>query len=664
MFPDPEILTISEYPVPSTRSSAQIRDATSTEPPNGALPPNPSVDLLRSRAVKPFVDKKLKLADDLPLNDRRKQIISELIEAAGGEIITDVNEADIFVCNYRDGADYVTASQANKDVGNLSWLYYIIAHDTWTNPMRRMMHYPRPRDGIPGFEKYKISISSYTGEARVYLENLVKATGAQFTKTFKQDNTHLITAHTQSEKCEAAKEWGVHVVNHLWLEESYARCKEQTLTDSRYTYFPSRTNLGEILGQTQLDRDAVERNYFSKTLKPKSVKATMQSGDVPASSLPPARVPSDHTARSSPLADKNRRTKSATEMATPARRSEGKENETPSTAGSRGAKDRALSKLHDAAPDIAKFEKEMKRKGGVIHGGRRDKDAEGGEKTKKSKDRESTASKRSIDEVDVEDETTSDEATVQLGKKNKKAKMTPIKYRMLISKDDRWQDNPGQESKDKAKLRELGIFINDDVKRVDLLCAPKIVRTRKFVAALAAAPTLVSSSYLDYALKYNKLPPPDKHLLQDRTFEKHHKFQLSEALDRAQQNKHRLLKDWAIFCTQAVSGGFDTYKDIVEANGGKCLLWDGRTTKISASKRSINAEAEESQNQEEDEGDVLYLISEPKKSEFKLWEKFRELAKKHDMIPRIVKTEWLLFVAMAQFVHWDPEWELNEESLK
>ena len=47
---------------------------------------------------------------------------------------------------------------------------------------------------------------------------------------------------------------------------------------------------------------------------------------------------------------------------------EGKENETPSTMGSRSAKDKAVAKLHDLAPDIALFEKERKRVGGVTHG--------------------------------------------------------------------------------------------------------------------------------------------------------------------------------------------------------------------------------------------------------------------------------------------------------
>jgi hypothetical protein len=91
---------------------------------------------------------------------------------------------------------------------------------------------------------------------------LVQAAGGEFTKTMKQDNTHLITAHTVSEKCSAAKEWNINMVNHIWLEESYAKWHIQTLTNPRYTHFPQRTNLGEVVGQTQIDKQAIERYFF------------------------------------------------------------------------------------------------------------------------------------------------------------------------------------------------------------------------------------------------------------------------------------------------------------------------------------------------------------------------------------------------------------------
>lgn len=666
-LPDPEILNVVDAPpIPAARTSQQIRDATSPDPLSDPVPPTPSAHLESPRAIKAFAGKNVKLGEDLNVSNKLRDVITGMIKAGGGSVVAKVEKADIYVCKYRDGNDYINASQSGKDVGNLSWLYYLITHNVWTNPMRRMLHYPRPLDGIPGFQNFKISISSYTGEARVYLENLVKATGAEFTKTFKQDNTHLITAHKNSEKCDAAAEWDVMVLNHVWLEESYAKCKQMPTTDARYGYFPPRTNLGEILGQTELDRDAVEKMYFPTRVRKSSnaAKPVEQPNMVPASSIPAKKSNNDVPAKQSPLPDKSKRTKSGGDAKTPvaARVSDEKENFTP---GSRGAKDRALAKMHDAAPDIAKFEKEMKRKGGVIHGGRRKNDDDAEEQANRSKGRESVASKRSIDEVE-EDEETEEEASgaTSKNKKAKKDKLAPIKFRMLVSKDERWANNDEKASKDKARLREMGLFITDDPKKVDLLCAPKPVRTKKFVAALACAPTLVSTTYLDAALKNNKLPPPERHVLDARDFEEANGFRMNEAMARAKQNKHRLLKDWTIFCTENVAGGFATYKDIIEANGGKCSLWKGRTTSITASKRPKNSATEESQNQEEDEGDVLYLISEPDKKEFTNWGKFNEMAKKHDMIPRIVKTEWILCVAMAQYVHYREEWELSEEKVK
>lgn len=391
-----------------------------------------------------FNGKKVKFGSDLPLNDRLRSVITDLIKSGGGDVVDNIEAAHIYVCNYRDGDDYIKASQSKKSVGNLSWLYYLITHDTWTDPMRRLMHYPRPRDGIPGFDKYRISISSYTGEARVYLENLVKASGAGFTKTFKQDNTHLITAHKQSEKCEAAEEWGVHVVNHLWLEESYAKCQEQPLSKRQYIYFPERTNLGEVLGQTEFDRAAVEKHYFPKTRKSAPAKAD--------------KTREQNDAGLTPLTSKNKKSKvapeTAAEVATPvaARHIDGKENETPGTTGSRGAKSRALSKLHDAAPDIAKFQQEMKRKGGVVHGGRRDKETEVPEKKTKGRD-STTPSKRSIADVNEGEDGSEDDLAGETDKKVKKAKkdkLPPAKHRMVITKFDRWLGDAEKEAQDKV----------------------------------------------------------------------------------------------------------------------------------------------------------------------------------------------------------------------
>jgi hypothetical protein len=261
LLPNPEILLKQDRP-PAQRISADVVGATRPHPVDQLPSPTPSGD--GSRYLDVFNDKNVMLSNDLGLSQDLLRTLNNLIVSGGGAVVEDVEEADIFVCRYREGQDYVYASQHNIDVGNLAWLYHLITNNRWTSPMRRLLHYPVPRQGIPGFENFIISVSNYSGEARAYLESLVKACGAEFTKTMHQNNTHLITAHLKSEKCEAAKDWNIEVINHLWIEESYARYQKQSLSIKRYSHFPERINLGEVIGQTQLDRNVLEKNFFPK----------------------------------------------------------------------------------------------------------------------------------------------------------------------------------------------------------------------------------------------------------------------------------------------------------------------------------------------------------------------------------------------------------------
>lgn len=190
-----------------------------------------------------FQNKKVILANDLVIGQRFRAVVVDLIARGGGRVLTtddddekpDVADCDMYICHYREGDDYVRASQLRKDVGNLAWLFHIITNNEWCSPLRRLLHYPVPRNGIPGFEDFAVTLSNYGGEARPYLENLVVAAGAKFTKTMRMENTHLITARDNSEKCQAAHDWNIPMVNHLWIEESYARCEVQSVTNPRYT---------------------------------------------------------------------------------------------------------------------------------------------------------------------------------------------------------------------------------------------------------------------------------------------------------------------------------------------------------------------------------------------------------------------------------------------
>ena len=349
------------------------------------------------RQLTVFQGKKIMLSSDLELGSHLLGTIEDLIVNSGGMVTGSVHKADILVCHYRESLDYRIASRAGKNVGNLAWLYHLITHNVWTSPLRRLLHYPVARQGLPGFSMFRISLSNYNGEARVYLENLAKAAGGEFTKTMKEDNTHLITAHMVSDKCDAAKEWNIHMVNHLWLEESYAKWSIQTVSDPRYTHFPTRTNLGEVVGQTPINKQAVEKVFFpsgsdvdpsdegDNLTRPLSVKRAnaTSSKSAKATNVHPSRSAGSQDVPfralqsdgSTPKASKeSRRYTEGNAVRTPAPSryiGQDKENETPSTTGSRSAKDKAVAKLHDLAPDIALFQKEQKRVGGVTHGGRK-----------------------------------------------------------------------------------------------------------------------------------------------------------------------------------------------------------------------------------------------------------------------------------------------------
>jgi hypothetical protein len=359
----------------------------------------------------------------------------------------------MFVCQYRDSLEYRIASRAGSDVGNLPWLYHLITHNTWTSPLRRLLHYPVARQGLPGFKNFRICLSNYNGEARVYLENLAKAAGGEFTKAMREDNTHLITAHTVSEKCEAAKEWNINMVNHLWLEESYAKWEIQTISNSRYTHFPSRTNLGEIVGQTPIDKKAIEQVFFppGSDVDPAAEGAT-RTKPVAVAQQPTSKLPTRTAADSSssarregamptPKASKvSDRGGNGADVKTPvpSRAQKGdKEHETPPTTGSRSAKDRAVAKLHEMAPDIALFEKESKRVGGVIFGGRKPSEDE----------RSNVNGKRSMSK---DEETTTDADEEIRGVKRVKKSKAPPSMRLLLSGYKRWVGLPKKEGEERV----------------------------------------------------------------------------------------------------------------------------------------------------------------------------------------------------------------------
>ncbi|KAL2873866.1 regulator of Ty1 Transposition [Colletotrichum sp. CLE4] len=633
LLPDPEILrrdeNQSEVQIPTYD---QLNGATSTSP-----------NYLSDGPRKPatiFRDKEVMLSKDLSITPRSLEVVKQLINNGGGKVVDDVDDCDYFICQYRDGEQYVKAAQSGKDIGNLSWLYHLITHNEWTSPLRRLLHYPVPKNGIPGFEGLKICLSNYGGDARIYLENLIKATGATYTKTMKAENTHLITARSSSEKYEAAKDWNIETVNHLWIEESYAKCEMQRVTVPKYSHFPVRTNLGEVIGQTFFDEYCLRETYYpggeeglspQATRKRKILEAAQENSYLhgPAEGVVIGRQED----KSEEAIDDSFMT-----PIRPKKGSRGKENDTPSemSTGGRSAKSKALTNLQRIAPDIALYEKEKKRS--------KDKQGPwGGKRAADQIDRERgrTSSPAQAMDVDEEDEDSRPS-------KKRKSLRPDVEMRIVLTGFTRWVNAKSKEDTERRKLRDMGILIVQDDKPCDYLAAPHMVRTVKFLKTLAKGPTVLSSNFIDEALEKGEAPDPDEFLLNDEENEAKFGVKLETAVSRARANLGKLLWTVPVYCTNNICNGPESYKAIAEANGAMFKLYRAR------SGTTIKPTTEE-----EDGGappEPVYLLSSNSADERSLWPKFEEMARKGHMEPRIVAADWLLDVAMKQQVSFDEKY--------
>ena len=474
MLPDPEILR------KGPDASVNIPDSQHLEGATSAVPTGP-YQVEGGDKLIVFAQRKVMLSDDLPINASLRDTITKKVTRGNGEVVTKVEDCDMFICQYRDGDQYVLASQRGKDVGNLAWLFHLMVYNEWTSPLRRLLHYPIPRDGLPGFKDLRITLSNYGGEARIYLENLITAAGATYTRTMKSENTHLITARMASEKCEAAKDWNIEIVNHLWIEESYAQCKALALNNEKYRHFPPRTNLGEVIGQTFHDETILRKMYYpggeelfdvaakkKKKIHEAAQKNALAVGlDQDFSVMPDSLVGDSSPApalapKSAKSAKKTKGAAAATPamgtFSTPAKgrhvRS-GKENDTPSvvSSASRSAKAQALSRLSDMAPDMALYEKEKKRalKDGVWCGKRAADqiDRERGEK------RSSPGKAGGEDEGDEEDEEEEEEEEASTKKrpaKRPKLSLPDVDMRICLTGYKKWVGNLQLEEADRVSL--------------------------------------------------------------------------------------------------------------------------------------------------------------------------------------------------------------------
>lgn len=212
-----------------------------------------------------------------------------------------------------------------------------------------------------------------------------------------------------------------------------------------------------------------------------------------------------------------------------------------------------------------------------------------------------------------------------------------------------------------ARLREMGILIVPDFASCTHLASPHILRTQKFICALAHAPVVLSTDFVNDCLSQNKRLEPENYLLQDTESEKRMGYKLSDSLARAKSNKGQLLRGYTIYCTENIHGGFETYKSIVEVNGGKCLMYRARAGATATLRAGLD---EENDGSEAGTPGHVYLISGTTPGEAKLWPKFRQMIEGLGKNSLVVRHDWVLDLALSQKHQWLDFYNLTDKDVK
>ena len=160
----------------------------------------------------------------------------------------------------------------------------------------------------------------------------------------------VLTSSKSGDKCKHAHDWGIDVVNHLWLEETYAKWQVQSVTIPRYTHFPPQTNLTEIVDKTEIQEEGIQDFFTPREddddeemteIKPAAV-TKVQSSYVTETNKTPAPPSNKSPPLETPVTESMRGTPGSSK---------------------RKAAENAMTKLHnEIMPDVLLWQKEKNRK--------------------------------------------------------------------------------------------------------------------------------------------------------------------------------------------------------------------------------------------------------------------------------------------------------------
>ncbi|KAF5093879.1 hypothetical protein D0Z00_003806 [Geotrichum galactomycetum] len=203
-----------------------------------------------------------RIDDDAP----NPQIIRRLIESSGGKVVNEFtppkapyNTVNIYICQYRDASFYSEyLGSGDAVVVSPLWLYYILHKKSCISPLQNIFHHPLPAQTLYK-DNYSIAITNYVGESRQYLQFLIESLGAKYAPALNAETDSLVACQAAGPKYEAAMEWDLLAVNHIYLEHCYAEYNLFTPAKIRYLTYQQGGSLLPTVGQQALNLTVLRR---------------------------------------------------------------------------------------------------------------------------------------------------------------------------------------------------------------------------------------------------------------------------------------------------------------------------------------------------------------------------------------------------------------------
>jgi len=171
--------------------------------------------------------------DDTVLDAVCDNTLLDAVRDGGGLQVESVDEATHIIADSNsdaDAAQVVYPLRPSPARRTRAWLLECAKLHTTVWPTRVLewkgwRFLPRPRHAIPmtageDVAQFVITLTGYTGIQRDVLKTLIRVTGAECTDALTKKNTHLLCNNPTSKKAVAAAQWGIRVVNHLWIMDS------------------------------------------------------------------------------------------------------------------------------------------------------------------------------------------------------------------------------------------------------------------------------------------------------------------------------------------------------------------------------------------------------------------------------------------------------------